>query len=142
MLLALVGVGLWLTTSFREVPAMLSQNVPPTFFPRLVLGLVALLSSGLVIRAWRRPAGSPALPIDRVVLATATLVVAAPVAIAVIGTWLTIAIVCATLPMLWGERRRRLIAALALGLPVLVYLVFGLALELRFPPGLVFGSLG
>lgn len=35
-LLALCAIIYWLTTGFAEVPAILSQNVPPTFFPRLV----------------------------------------------------------------------------------------------------------
>ena len=49
-LIAFCAFVLWLTTGFDEVPAMLSQNVPPTFFPRLVLAIIALLSAILAVQ--------------------------------------------------------------------------------------------
>ena len=44
ILLGLCTIAYWLTTGFSEVPAMLSQNVPPTFFPRVVISIIAVLS--------------------------------------------------------------------------------------------------
>lgn len=42
----LVGVAVlyWLTTRFDAAPVALSQNVPPTFFPRLLLAVIAFLA--------------------------------------------------------------------------------------------------
>src|SRR3546814_2432435 len=47
--LALVLLGVcaflwWDTTQFADVPASLAQNAPPTTFPRLLLGAIALMS--------------------------------------------------------------------------------------------------
>lgn len=137
VLLALAALGFWLTTGFREVPAMLSQNVPPTFFPRLVLILIGGMSLALAVGGRRRQDAAEREPIGRIVFATAALILAAPVAIWLVGTWPSLALSCLCLPLLWGERRMHLIALLALGLPAFVYLVFGVALGLRFPAGLI-----
>lgn len=137
VLLALAALGFWLTTDFREVPAMLSQNVPPTFFPRLVLGLIGILSLVLAIGGARRHRVPDRERIRAIVLATAVLIVLTPVAIWLVGTWPSLALNCLALPLLWGERRMHLIAILTVGLPVFVYLVFGVALGLRFPAGLI-----
>jgi hypothetical protein len=140
VLLAAAAVGFWLTTGFREVPAMLSQNVPPTFFPRLVLGLIAVLSVALIARGMRRAASPPAA-IRATVLTTAIVVLLTPLAVALLGTWLTIAVVCIAVPWLWGERRCKLVGLLALAMPVFVYALFALVLELRFPVGRLFEML-
>lgn len=135
-LLALSAVGFWLTTGFREVPAMLSQNVPPTFFPRLVLGLIAAGGIGLIAGGLRAPRAEPS-PIRPLVFVTAGLVVLLPFAIMLLGTLGTIFLVTLGLPLLWNERRLGFVVPLALGMPAAVYLVFTVALEVRFPAGLV-----
>ena len=136
VLLVLSAAGFWLTTGFREVPAMLSQNVPPTFFPRLVLGLIAAGGIGLVAGGLRAP--RPELSRLRgLVFLTAGLVVLVPFAILLLGTLATICLVSLGLPLLWNERRLRYVVPLALGMPAAVYLVFTVALEVRFPTGLV-----
>ena len=160
--LAVVGVcavAWWLTASFDEVPAILSQNVPPTFFPRLVIGTAALLGALLVAQGIRRRgresaghavAGDPSAPSEKaggvappppVFWATAGLVAAAGVLIPLVGTLLTLGLVAIALPLLWGERRVRLVIALALGLPGAIYVVFTVALGVRFPVGQVLNLL-
>ena len=160
--LAVVGVcavAWWLTAGFDEVPAILSQNVPPTFFPRLVIGTAALLGGLLVAGGIRRraresahhaaaddpstpreKAGGAALP-PPVFWATAGLIAAAGVLVPLVGTLLTLGLVAIALPLLWGERRVRLVLALALGLPGAIYVVFTVALGVRFPVGQVWNLL-
>ncbi len=153
------AVAWWLTAGFDEVPAILSQNVPPTFFPRLVIGTAALLGGLLVVGGIRRRAGEAAgpanaeetsTPHDRarqaglpppVFWATAGLIATAGVLIPLVGTLLTLGLVAIALPLLWGERRVRLVIALALGLPGAIYVVFTVALGVRFPVGLVWNLL-
>ncbi len=135
VLLLLSALGFWLTTGFREVPAMLSQNVPPTFFPRLVLGLIAAGGIGLAAGGLR----APRLELSRLrplVFVTAGFVVLVPFAIMLLGTLATVFLVSLGLPLLWNERRLRFVVPLALGMPAAVYLVFTVALEVRFPTGL------
>ncbi|MCZ0955270.1 MAG: hypothetical protein OXJ56_22135, partial [Rhodospirillaceae bacterium] len=75
--LAVVGVcavAWWMTAGFDEVPPILSQNVPPTFFPRLVIGTAALLGGLLAAGGIRRrareaadheEAGDPSAPREK-----------------------------------------------------------------------------
>jgi len=113
---------------------MLSQNVPPTFFPRLVLGLVALLSvtlifSGLGKTQQNKDRIEPAVPV------TALIIVVAGVLVGLIGTMLTLSMIAIAIPFAWGERRLRPIGMLAIGLPAGIYVIFSLALGIRFPTG-------
>lgn len=140
VLLGLCVAAYWLTTRFPAVPAMLSQNIPPTFFPRLVLAAIAgcalfLIATGM---RGRKSARSEATARERpapLVYVTAAVVVVTPALIGLAGTWLVIVLVCTVLALLWRERRPLRIAALALGLPLAVYLLFTVALGVRFPTG-------
>jgi len=134
VLLALCAVIYWLTTGFTEVPAMLSQNVPPTFFPRLVLSFVAILSVVLIFNGLgKRPEVN--VRIKPAVLVTAAIVVLAGLLAGLLGTLPTLALIAIALPLAWGERRLRPIGILAIGLPASIYLIFSVALGIRFPPG-------
>ena len=173
-IVAVCAVAWRLTAGFDEVPAMLSQNVPPTFFPRLVIATAALLGGLLIAGGIRRRAGDvarrtaagepparheeagraengdpppPNEKPDRAALpppvfwATAGVVAAAGVLIPLAGTLLTLGVVAIVLPLSWGERRFRLVAGLALGLPGAIYVVFTVALGVRFPVGQVWNLL-
>ena len=158
-ILGVCAVAWRLTAGFDEVPAILSQNVPPTFFPRLVIATAALLGGLLLAGGVRRravdladrsTAGGPPVSGDKaggaalpppVFWATAGLVAAAGVLIPLVGTLLTVGLVAIALHLLWGERRFRPVAALALGLPGAIYAVFTLALVVRFPVGLIWNLL-
>ncbi len=133
-LLAFCAVIYWLTTGFPEVPAILSQNVPPTFFPRLVIGLITLLSIVLIFNGLSKSA-QVNVRIKPVVLITAAIIVLAGVLVGLLGTLLTLALIAVAIPVAWGERRLRPLGILAVGLPAAIYLIFGLALGIRFPPG-------
>ena len=141
---ALVGLGLvaacaalfWMTAGFPEVPAMLSQNVPPTFFPRLILTAIALLSVGLVIRGLVTTQ-EPKERIEPRVFLTAAIVTAAVLLMELLGTLVTVSLLAVVMPLSWGERRFGLLVGLAAALPVAIYLIFTLSLDVRFPPGLL-----
>jgi len=136
-LIAFCAFVLWLTTGFDEVPAMLSQNVPPTFFPRLVLAIIAMLSALLFVQGLRKDRQQHAR-VQPAVFVTAAIIAVAGALLSIAGTFLTLCFVAVVLPLAWGERRKHLIAALAIGVPIGVYVVFTLALGVRFPAGRLF----
>ncbi len=135
-LLLFCGAAFYNTTTFRDVPAMLSQNVPPTFFPRVVLVALALLSLALVAVS-RNKRDEPAAPLERPVYLTAGIFTIAVALVPYLGMLATVFLVSMGLSLYWGERNAFRIAGLALGLPLAVYVVFVLALGMRFPSGVV-----
>ena len=139
-LIAFCALVFWLTTGFDEVPPMLSQNVPPTFFPRLVLSIIALLSLALVVQGLKKEVDAKET-IEPAVFVTAAIIAVAGLLLSFAGTLLTLSLVAIVLPIAWGERRAHLIGALAVCLPAGVYLIFSLALGIRFPAGRLFEGL-
>jgi len=136
-LLVFCGATFYVTTSFREVPAMLSQNVPATFFPRLVLAAIAALSvavgvAGLKQQRERRPA------VPTKVIGTGAIFIVTVTVVQILGMLTAVCLVAIAMPVYWGERRPLRIALLAICLPVAIYLVFVLTLGMRLPTG-VFG---
>jgi putative tricarboxylic transport membrane protein len=139
-LIAFCAFVFWLTTGFDTVPPMLSQNVPPTFFPRLVLTIISILSVILILQGLKkeRDVNETVKP---AVFVTAAIVAVAGALLSYAGTMLTLFLVAIVLPIAWGERRLHLVGALAFGLPTAIYLLFTLALGVRFPAGVLFEGL-
>ena len=136
VMLAFCAVTFYVTTTFDSVPAMLSQNIPATFFPRLVLGVIALLSVLLVVDGLKRsPEALGSVPLS--VFSTAALITAAVFLVKPLGTLLTVGLLAFSLTWLWGERRWRAMIILAIGLPIAIHLVFAVGLQVRFPTGIV-----
>lgn len=161
VLLGFCAVAWWLTTGFDSVPPMLAQNVPPTFFPRLVILTAALLGVVMILDEIRRslwgaadaaavrraasttekePPAPFALP-PPAFWGTVGVIAAAGVSIPLLGTLPSLGMIAVALPLVWGERRFRLVAGLALGLPAAIHVVFAIGLGVRFPAGSVWNLL-
>ena len=136
LLLGFCAITYWLTTGFSPGFAMLSQNVPPTFFPRVVLFILAVLSIILIFTGiGRKPKSAEFLPAS--FWKTVGIITSTGVLAYFLGTLITLAVIAIVLPIAWGERRYRLIATLAICLPISIYFVFTLGLDVRFPAGRV-----
>ncbi|MCH8266846.1 MAG: tripartite tricarboxylate transporter TctB family protein [Acidobacteria bacterium] len=135
-MLLVSAAGFILTFGFDEVPAILSQNVPPTFFPRVVLTTTALLSILLLIQGVRRKEPKKA-PVPPIVFATAGVIAVAVLLLETLGVFTVIFLACVVLPLLWGERRIRDVLLFAALTPIAIYLLFVHFLQLRFPPGIL-----
>ncbi len=115
---------------------MLSQNVPPTFFPRVVLAAIALLSIALIATSGRK-LDEPKPALEPSVYVTAGIFVIAIALVPYLGMLAAVFVVSIGLPLYWGERSVLRIAGLALGLVVAVHVLFVLALGMRFPSGVL-----
>ncbi len=144
IILSICGALYYVTTSFEEVSEMLSQNIPPEFFPRLVMLLIAILALALPFEhLFQRRRGNDLDSKRRKKLRplsylTALVLVLLAFAMPYLGTFLTMIVVCLILPWLWGERRLRLIVPFAMLFPLAVTLVFNRVLGVYFEPG-IFG---
>lgn len=137
VLLAFAAVVFLLTTTFEKVPSSLSLNMPPEFFPRLIVWTIVALTAAMVIENRYKPE-KVRKPVPRMVFYTTGLLFGFLVLAELIGITLTMVVFCGLLPLLWGERRYWLVGIYLVVFPTLVYLLFAKVLEVRFPTGAVF----
>ena len=135
------------TTQFEKVSDLFSQNIPPQMFPRILLGIIALLALAMPFEHLLLKRKGKDIDKDRRnrIKPIAWLTMAALVAIIsasqLLGTLLTLVAVCLFIPLLWGERRLRYVLPFAVIFPVCVAFLFSIVLGLHFRPGAVGVSL-
>ena len=145
-IIILIGCGVlyWVTTGFEKVPDLFAQDVPPEFFPRLLIWVIVILTLALPFehsflrkkgRSLTKERGQRIKPMAAI---TAALLFAVIASIGWLGTTLSMVIVCLALPVLWGERRIKVLIPYAIILPVAVTGLFSYVLGVHFEPG-VFG---
>lgn len=144
IIFAICGTLYYIATTFDEVSNMLAQNIPPEFFPQLVIIIIAILTLGVPFEHLlhkRRGDNIDSERSDRVKrmpVLTGALLVLLVFGIPYLGMLLTMIGVCAILPPLWGERRLLLIIPFALLFPLAVAYLFNKILLVFFEPG-IFG---
>lgn len=144
IILAICGILYYITTTFDAVSALLAQNIPPEFFPQLILIIIAILTLGIPFEHMlhaRRGENIDSERSDRIKLMpylTGGLLIVLVLGIPYLGMLLTMIAICAILPLMWGERRLHLIVPFAILFPLAVAYLFNKILLVYFEPG-VFG---
>lgn len=145
IVLVICGILFAATFRFEEVPSSLAQNVQPADFPRLVLLCIALvalilpfehhrkLPQGIDLDAERRDPPAP------IVYATAAALVVFVAALPWLGPLPALALITVGLPVLWGERRWKILIPYVLLFPIAILFLFAEVLQVTFPRGLTGG---
>jgi len=142
-LVILAGCGLlyYFTTTFEEVSPLFADNIGPAWFPRLMIWSVAVLALALPFEHRFVAGGRKRLDEDRsdrvrgITFLTAGLLLLVVAVIDLLGMALTAVLVSAALPLLWGERRYRILIPFAILFPLAVTLLFTQVLKIYFEPG-------
>jgi putative tricarboxylic transport membrane protein len=143
IILAICAAIYYVTTTFDEVSPLLAQNIPPEWFPRLLIWFIVILSLFLPFEHLFLERGKAGLDEDRSkripkgAIVTAGLLVVAVASIALVGTFLATMLVCAALPLMWGERRWKILVPYVILFPTAVALLFTKVLRVYFDPGLI-----
>jgi putative tricarboxylic transport membrane protein len=116
---------------------VVAQNVQPATFPRLVLGVIAVLTLAMMALAWKAPVAAGLKRVPPMTWLSAGVMIAFVLAFQWLGIVPAMVLLCLGLPALWGERRWYLILPFALGFPAVVWLLFAQLLEVHFEPGLL-----
>ena len=144
IILTVCGGLYYVTTGFDEVPQILAQNITPEWFPRLLIWIIVILALLLPIEHLFHARGKKHLDEDRrhrikpMAVATAGLLTLVVASMQWLGTYLTIVFLCVALPVLWGERRLKVLLPFAIIFPTVVALLFTQVLKVYFEPG-IFG---
>lgn len=142
VIIALCGILYAVTYSFDQIPVSLSQNLPPEWFPRLLLWIIVILTVIIPFEHLFHARGKKHLDEDRsarikpISIYTAALLCGIIALMPWLGTVFTMVLVCAMLPVLWGEKRLTFILPFAIIFPGLVTLLFTKMLGVYFEPGL------
>ncbi|MDH5537328.1 MAG: tripartite tricarboxylate transporter TctB family protein [Betaproteobacteria bacterium] len=143
ILLAICGWLYYLTTSFDAVSPLFAQDMPPERFPRMLLWVIGGLALGLPFEQRLRGAKGKVLdkaratPARPIVYVTTAFLVAAVFGIPWIGTFLVLIAICIGLPLLWGERRWKILVPYVLIFPAAVMVLFSYLLGVYFDPGAI-----
>ena len=131
----------WITLGFKEAPAALAQNVQPATFPRLVIGVIVVLTLVMMALGFRKRGGRRAMPPLPVYL-TGAMMIGFVVIFDTLGILAAMASFAFVGPLVWGERNILAVAAFAVAFPAMVWLVFAEGLGVYFEPGVVETALG
>lgn len=142
-ILAVSGYLYWLTTGFEQVPDMFAQDVGPEFFPQLLLWTIGVLTLALPFEHLFLEGKRKALDEDRkdriepMAYVTAGLLIATVASIPWLGSILSMVAICVLLPLLWGERRLKVLIPFAVIFPAGITLLFAYVLGVHFEPGVL-----
>ena len=131
------------TAGFDKVSPLMAQNIPPEWFPRLLIWTIVVLTLLLPFEHLFLGLGRGDIDEDRsvrikpVAVVTAILLVGVVASILVIGTMLATVLACILLPLLWGERRAKVLIPFAILFPGAVTLLFTQVLKVYFEPGMI-----
>ncbi|WP_161142477.1 tripartite tricarboxylate transporter TctB family protein [Propylenella binzhouense] len=137
VLLAICAVLYWDTTRWPAVPETLAQNAPPTTFPRLLIGSVAIMALMLPFERVMKERNGGSLLIGGqararpIVFVTAAVITLAVYGLPILGALPVMIATSVLLPLLWGERRYLPILLFGVGLPIAVTLLFALGLKVN-----------
>ena len=121
-----------ITTTFERMPPILKRGIQPADFPQIVTGLIFALT---LLSVWREPI-VVSEKLGRNTWGTLGLIPLF-VVLAPIDFFLALGLFGAGLAALWGERRLPLLALVGIVVPALVFLLFDLVFEIRFPRGIL-----
>ncbi|AQS50135.1 tripartite tricarboxylate transporter TctB family protein [Thioclava nitratireducens] len=136
ILLLVICALLWYaTTTFDSDPMGMTTGMPATEMPRLVIGVIAMLSLALTVQGLSPKNKTRFGAVAWQVPVTAIILGAIAVLLSTIGLPLGFFIVCTVIPILWGSRRYVAIVLFALATPIAIYVIFQLLLSVRLPLG-------
>lgn len=135
IILVLCTALFYVTTTFDSDPLGAAQGMPATHMPRLVLSVIAFLTIVMMVQGFRSGQKGEGDTPPWKMWATAALLALTAILFPLIGVPLAFFLVCMALPVLWGSRDFRLIAAFAVAVPAAIYVVFQILLGLRLPLG-------
>lgn len=141
IILAFCGFLFYETTTFEEVSNLFAQDIPPQFFPRLVLYFIVALTLWLPFEHISHKKRGENIDSERakkirpMPYYTALLLVGIVFAMPWLGTMLCMVAACLLLPILWGERRWKLIVPFAIVFPAVATFIFNRVLLVYFQPG-------
>ncbi len=140
VVLAACAVAFGLTYRFTATsPASILSGMGAEFFPRIVIGVMAVLAVCIAL-GFGSPETAKPPPVPGVVWLTMGILAAYVALLQVGGMWLTSFVLMVGLGRLWGEKSWLKLSVASAGLLFATWLVFVKLLKGGFPNGMIFGG--
>ena len=142
IILSVSGFLYYVTTGFEKASRQMSQNIPPEWFPRLLLIFIATLTVIIPFEHLFHKKGKRGLDEDRraqvkpIAIYSAALLCGIILLMPWLGTFLSMVFVCLLMPLLWGEKRLKILLPFAVVFPGLVTFLFTKVLGVYFELGI------
>ena len=142
-ILAVCAYLYWVTTEFDQVADIFAQDVGPEFFPQILLWTIGLLTLALPFEHLFLEGTRKGLDKDRknriepMAYVTTGLLIVTVASIPWLGSILSMIAICILLPLLWGERRPKVLVTFAVIFPAFITLLFAYLLGVHFEPGVL-----
>ncbi len=128
---------IWASLQLDVSPAMIvGHSMQPRVFP-IFLMVINLLLAGLLAFQYRKTPPNELPPESFRTWCTIALFVLFYPTTVYLDMMIAIAVVMFAMCLLWGERRLHIAAFVALATPTAIFFLFDLALQVRFPRGLL-----
>jgi len=143
VILGVVGLLWYHTTLWDPLPAFVQRGLPPSLFPRIWLGLMAAMALILPFEQYLQGEHGAALDKDRTkpvkTITYMTMLVMVPICASMewLGSIAVVFLICIVLPLLWGERRIRILIPYVIIFPPAVIFLFKVAFKVNFEPGVL-----
>lgn len=117
-------------------PMIVGHSLQPRVFPILLMAVNLVLAAILVVQNRLKPP-RPVPPVSLQTWGSMLLFVVFYPLTVYLDMLIAMAVVMLAMCLLWGERRIHVAGLVALVTPVLIFVVFDMALSVRFPRGLI-----
>lgn len=140
IILAVCGLLFFVSTRFEEASEQMSQNIPPEWFPQIILIFIMVLTLAIPFEHYfkgKKVAGKErAVKVKPISIFSALLLCLIIFLMPWLGTFATMVLICLLLPLLWGERRLSVLLPFAIIFPGAVTLLFTKVLGVYFETGI------
>lgn len=131
VILVLCAIIYAITLTFKEAPASIAMDMQPASFPRMVIVMIAVFSIAIMVLAYRR-SNKVLKPIPVMTILSAGVMIGFVLAFSFLGIIPAMVLLCIFLPILWGERRWKIIIPFCILFPATVYVIFAVLLNVHF----------
>ena len=136
-LIIIISLILLITTfTFEIVPPILNRGIQPATFPKALLILIIFLTLSVYFLSLKNP-WKKNIRLPNNFYYTFLMFVFFSIISKTIDFFLGLAFLSAAISYLWGERRKYLIFFVSIIFPILVFILFEVILNLRFPSGII-----
>ena len=137
VIFAFCAVVAYLTTTFEKAPDIIvGDAMQPRNFPLFLVALTAVLNCVLIAQMMRDGAKTRNYQPPQTLITAILMAMFWPGTVYV-DMFLTFAVIMFLMCLVWGERRIWVAALVAVLTPLVVFFTFDLALEVRFPRGVL-----